>query len=77
LTAGNADVRLAATETLGQIGPAAAAALPVLGRLRSDPDPRVRQAAITARGKIDPRSEATQRTEKDPSPSAGPCDPTG
>jgi hypothetical protein len=47
-------VRDDAIHALGELGPAAAAAIPALVRLTDGPEPRLRQSAMTALSKIDP-----------------------
>ena len=46
------DVRVAAAEALGELGPMAAGTLPVLSRLLDDPDQAVRGAATRAVGRL-------------------------
>ena len=47
-------VRDDAIHALGELGPAAAAAIPALVRLTDGPEPRLRQSAMIALSKIDP-----------------------
>jgi HEAT repeat protein len=48
LTDRDESIRLKAAKELGKLGAGAKAALPLLTKLKSDPDARVREAAATA-----------------------------
>jgi HEAT repeat protein len=58
LAESNPEVRAAAAQAIGQLGPVAQAAVPALTKLLDDPDPAVQTAAIEALGRLGPAAQA-------------------